>query len=48
VQRGATTSREACAVVEMGGRTWQEEELHGATESYIRSLYDHYRSVMDL
>jgi salicylate 5-hydroxylase large subunit len=48
VQRGVAASPESAAVVEMGGREWQEEELHGATESYIRSLYDHYRSVMDL
>jgi salicylate 5-hydroxylase large subunit len=48
VQDGVAAAPEAAAVVEMGGRDWQHEELHGATEFYIRSLYDHYRRVMDL
>ncbi len=47
-QQGLGRAPEACGVVELGGRDWKHEEMHGVTEFYLRSLYDHYRRVMDL
>ena len=46
--QGVVNSPDAAAVLELGGRDWNEFEDHSITESPIRAFYDHYRRVMGL
>jgi salicylate 5-hydroxylase large subunit len=47
-QAGIAPAPEQAAVVELGGRGWEEEIQHGVSENLIRGLYDYYRQVMEL
>jgi salicylate 5-hydroxylase large subunit len=47
-QAGIAPAADAEAVVELGGRGWEEEIQHGVSENLIRGLYDYYRKVMEL
>jgi salicylate 5-hydroxylase large subunit len=47
-QAGIAPSPEQAAVIELGGRGWEEEIQHGVSENLIRGLYDYYRQVMEL
>jgi salicylate 5-hydroxylase large subunit len=47
-QLGMGKAPEAKGVVMLDGHGWQEEQMHGVTESMIRAFYDYYRKVMEL
>jgi salicylate 5-hydroxylase large subunit len=47
-QAGIAPAPEEAAVIELGGRGWEEEIQHGVSENLIRGLYDYYRQVMEL
>ena len=47
-QAGIATAPDSAAVIELGGRGWEERIEHGVSENLIRGLYDYYRQVMEL
>ena len=47
-QAGLGPATESAAVLELGGRGWEERLEHGVSENLIRAMYDYYRQVMEL